>query len=199
VRATVVILTKLPGHMPVKSRLTPLLGEQGAIGFHLQALRDTLVLALRFDEEPMLATSPFDADPHPVLPDMPRCRMMPVAGEDGATCLENALALAHEGKPLVALGADAPDLPAQRIEKALDMLRRFDVAIVPTSDGGFSCLVTKEPLEGLAGAFEYGADGAYRSLCLWLDRRGLSTAQLDPWDDVDTPEDYEAYQARSRG
>lgn len=195
-RATVVILTKLPGHLPVKTRLQPLLGEQGAIDFHLEALRDTLVLALRYDEQPTIATSPFDADPHAALPDMPRCRMMPVAGEDGATCLENALALTNDGKPLIALGADAPDLPAARIDKALDMLRWFEVVVVPTSDGGFSCLVTKEPLTGLAGAFEYGGDDAFKTLCLWLDRRGYSTGQLDPWDDIDTPEDYHAYRAR---
>ena len=125
-RATVVILTKLPGHMPVKSRLVPLLGERGAIEFHLESLRRTIELARHFDPEPTVATSPFDADPAAALPDMPPCRMMPVAGEDGAVCLENALALAGAGEPLIALGADAPDLPASRIEKALDMLRWFD-------------------------------------------------------------------------
>jgi len=196
VRATVVILAKLPGHLPVKSRLHPLLGEQGAIDFHLEALRDTIAMAGRFDDEPTVATSPFHADPEAALPGMPPCRMMPVAGENGSACLENALALAHDGKPLVALGADAPDLPPERIEKGLDLLKWFDAAVVPTSDGGFSCLVLREPAPGLAEAFEYGGGGAYLDLCRWLERRGVPVAQLDPWDDVDTPEDYARYRAR---
>jgi glycosyltransferase A (GT-A) superfamily protein (DUF2064 family) len=197
VRATVVILTKLPGHLPVKSRLIPLLGKQGAIEFHLDSLRRTIELARRFDAEPTVATSPFDADPAAALPHMPPCRLMPIAGENGGICLENALALAEAGAPLIALGADAPDLPASRIEKALDMLRWFDAAMVPTRDGGFSCLALREPVTGLAGGFDYGGSDAYESLCLWLDRKGLTVAQLDPWDDIDTPEDYEDYLARS--
>jgi hypothetical protein len=32
------------------------------------------------------------------------------------------------------------------------------------------------------------------------DRRGLTVARLDPWDDIDTPDDYRAYRAgRARG
>ena len=196
-RATVVILTKLPGHLPVKTRLAPLLGERGAIEFHLEALRRTIELARRFDDRPTLATSPFDADPAAALPGMPDCRLAPVVGGDGAACLENALAAAHAGLPLVALGADAPDLPPERIEKALALLRRYDAAMVPTRDGGFSCLALRAPAPGLAEGFGYGDADAFASLCRWFDRRGLSVAELEPWDDVDTPADYEAYVRRS--
>ena len=192
-QATVVILTKLPGHLPVKTRLQPLLGEQGAIDFHLQALRETIELARRFDERPTLATSPFDVEPAAALPDMPPCRMVPVEGDDGAICLENALAAADEGKPLIALGADAPDLPVTHLEKGLDLLRWFEAALAPTDDGGFSCLLLKRPVPGLAEGFTYGGDGAFASLCMWFDRRGISVAQLDRWNDIDTPQDYERY------
>ncbi|MEM8882860.1 MAG: DUF2064 domain-containing protein [Planctomycetota bacterium] len=198
-RATVVILTKLPGHLPVKTRLQPLLGEQGAIDFHLQALRETIELAHAFDEEPVVATSPVDADPAAALGALPRARLMPIEGDDGAVCLENALAAVHADRPLVALGADAPDLPKGRIEQGLDLLKWFDAVMAPTRDGGFSCLILREPIPGLAEGFTYGDDGAFASLVKWLDRRGRSVGQLDPWNDIDTPEDYKAYLARRNG
>jgi glycosyltransferase A (GT-A) superfamily protein (DUF2064 family) len=45
VPVTVVILTKLPGHLPVKTRLVPALGEAGARAVYLEMLRETLALA----------------------------------------------------------------------------------------------------------------------------------------------------------
>jgi glycosyltransferase A (GT-A) superfamily protein (DUF2064 family) len=202
VRATVVILTKLPGHLPIKTRLQPLLGEQGAIEFHLEALASTIRMAHRFDDEPLLATSPVDADPESALPNMPRCKFMPVAGDDGATCLENALknalSRAHAGQPLVALGADSPDLPPERIEQALGELSEWDAVFVPTSDGGFSCLVLREPISGLAQGFRYGGTTALASLKAWMESQGLKVQLLEPWEDVDTPEQYRAYSARRR-
>jgi len=196
VRATVVVLTKLPGHLPVKTRLVPLLGEAGAVEFHRSALRRTVELARRFDPEPTIATSPFDVDPATILQGYEDCRLMPVEGADGATCLEHALDLADEGLPLVALGADAPDLPAVRIEQGLASLDRCEAAVVPTSDGGFSCLVLRTPAQGLATAFGYGADDACTALCRWFERRGDTIALLEPWDDVDTPEQYLDYVRR---
>ena len=123
-QATVVILTKLPGHMPIKTRLHGLLGKQGAEEFYLDCLARTIRTAQRFCERPILATSPEDVDPETVLRDMPECRMTPIRGEDGAVCLENALALA-EG-PVIALGGDAPDLPVSRIRTVLGALKFAD-------------------------------------------------------------------------
>ena len=198
-QATVVILTKLPGHLPIKTRLQPLLGEQGAVDFHLEALRLTISMAHQFDEKPLLATSPFEADPEPALPNMPRCTFMPIAGNDGATCLENAIenarSLAHASQPLVALGADSPDLPPERIAQALDLMPEYDVVFVPTSDGGFSCMVLRAPIAGLAQGFQYGGTAALASLQAWMESEGLKVRLLEPWDDVDTPEQYQAYRA----
>lgn len=195
-RASVVILTKLPGHMPIKTRLHGLLGRAGAEKFYLDCLARTIVTAQRFCERPMLATSPADVDPRAVLTGLPDCRMTPIPGENGAVCLEKALAL--EDGPIVALGGDAPDLPAARIEDALAALDEHDVAFVPTPDGGFSCLAVRAAVPDLASGFAYGGDDALDSLQRWMERRGLRVARVGGWPDVDTPADYEALMARDR-
>ena len=188
--ATVVILTKLPGHMPVKTRLRPVLGERGARAFYLDMLKRTIALW----PDPVVAYSPPDADPVAALPGVGSCRFMPVEGGDGATCLENALAAAYEGRPLVALGGDAPDFA--RLDAVIAGLEASDAVFVPTGDGGFSCLGLNRPVPGLKGGFSYGSDDALRSLRAFLEGRGLETTCLEPWPDIDTPDDLEAYRRR---
>jgi len=198
VRATVVILTKLPGLLPVKTRLRPRLGAEGARRFYVEALRATVALARAFDPEPGLWYSPADAaEPEAALPGF--SPLHPVPGEDGATCLENALAAAFRGRPLLALGGDAPDLPAARVEAALCALDDHDAAFVPTGDGGFSCLALRRPVPGLAAGFRFGGADALTSLAAFLEARGLSAVETEPWPDVDTPEDYDAYLRRRAG
>ena len=193
-RATVVILTKLPGVLPVKTRLYPILGEAGARAFYVESLRRAVALALVFDISPRLAYSPPDADAEKALPGF--WGLVPVEGDDGATCLEQALADAYRGMRLVALGGDAPDLPAGRVAEALTALEQHDAAFVPTGDGGFSCLALRKPVPGLSAGFTYGGDDALASLTAWLESEGRSVAHVEPWPDVDTPDDYRAWLAR---
>jgi len=195
-QATVVVLTKLPDHLPVKTRLWPVLGEEGARRLYLEMLRETLVRARRVDPVPTVAYSPPDVDPGL---DLGECRFLPVAGEDGAQCLENALAASFCGRPLVVLGGDAPDLPDDRIDGVVAGLSGGrDAVFVPTGDGGFSCLGLRRPVAGLASGFRYGGDDALASLEAFLTDRGLSVARLEGWPDVDTPADLDAYIARKR-
>lgn len=195
-RTTVVILTKLPGFLPVKSRLVPVLGEAGARAAYLEMLRDTAAAARRLDARPVVAYSPPDADPHAALPDLGPCRFLPLRSTGGAACLEEALEQAFVGAPLVALGGDAPDLPATTLRQAADAAAQGQAALVPTGDGGFSCLALPRPAPGLASAFGYGSDRACDELAAFLAARRVAVALLPPWPDVDTPPQYLAWRAR---
>ncbi len=192
----VVILTKLPGAMPVKTRLAAQLGAVEAERAYERMLACTLELALALDPAPMLAFSPPDGDPHARLRLPPRVRPVPVEGGDGAICLERALDHAADGRPLVALGGDAPDLPAALVRSAIERLADVDVAFVPTGDGGFSCMVTRGPVAGLAEGLQFGDGNALEQLERFLASRGLQTARTAPWPDVDTPAQYAAWRSR---
>jgi glycosyltransferase A (GT-A) superfamily protein (DUF2064 family) len=196
VHATVVILTKLPGLMPVKTRLVPRLGVEGARRAYVAMLRATLELARDVDPRPTLAYSPPEADPEAALPGFAACRFRPVEGSDGARCLENALRDAYVGRPLVALGGDSPDLPRTRLREVVAALDSFDAALVPTGDGGFSCLGLRQPVAGLGGALPYGHPDAIDPVARFIEACGLRVHQTDPWPDVDTPAQYDAYLGR---
>ncbi|MGH7162716.1 MAG: hypothetical protein ACREID_04470, partial [Planctomycetota bacterium] len=90
---TVVILTKLPGHLPVKTRLWAAIGQGEATRLYDRMLRATVSLARRFADRPVVAYSPPDAPP----PDLPGCDFLPLRGADGSSCLEEAIARAFSG------------------------------------------------------------------------------------------------------
>lgn len=196
VMATVVILTKVPGAAPVKTRLHKALGADGAERLFLDMLAATAALARRFDVEPIVAYSPPGAALDALRRALGRCRYMPLAASGGAACLEEALTRAYAGVPLVALGGDAPDLPAALLDEAIAAVHEHDLALVPTPDGGFSCLTLARPVQDLATAFEFGGGDACAKLIAFARARGLSVALLSPWPDVDTPEDLEGLVAR---
>jgi hypothetical protein len=52
---------------------------------------------------------------------------------------------------------------------------------------------------GLAAGVRYGEPDARAALLGFFARRGLSCVELEPWPDVDTPADLEAYRGRAGG
>lgn len=196
-RASAVLLVKVPPALPVKTRLARELGEARARELHLEMLRETLGRARAIDAEPTLAFSPPDADAERELGTLGACRRLALRAEGGAACLEEALARSFDGRPLVALGADSPDLPLALLFEAVRAAERGDAALVPTPDGGFACLALPRPVPGLAGAFAFGARDACGAIERHLAARGLRVVRLAPWPDVDTVLDLRAWWERS--
>ena len=195
-QSTVVILTKVPGAAPVKTRLHAALGEEGAKQLCMEMLRATVELALAFDPRPIIAYSPPEACIAELQRTLGACGFLPLQSRTSAGCLAEAHGRADCGRPLLALGGDAPDLPAELVGKALTALADHDMALIPTEDGGFSCLALARLLPGLAEAFRFGSHTACRELCEFAARAGWSTVTLDPWPDVDTPADLERLLSR---
>jgi len=194
--ATVVVLSKVPGALPVKTRLHAALGVQAAEALCVQMLAATMELARSVDPQPVLAYSPPEADLRALLHELGPCRPLALAATGGGACLAEALERAARGQPLIALGGDAPDLPRALLLAALQAVAHCDLALVPTPDGGFSCLALTRPVARLEELFTFGADDARRSLLAAAAARGLSATVLAPWPDVDTPEAVAALFAR---
>ncbi len=187
-KATLVVLTKLPGLLPVKTRLWPWLGPARAEGLYRWMLFETVSRLHRLGT-PVVAFSPPDANPVETMPWLEHCELLPTPGRDGAECLEYAIGAAHRGDPLVVVGGDTPDLPLAWIGDAVRALVVADVALVPSLDGGFSCLALREPLPGLARRVRFGDAGALDALRRFVADERRSSVLLPPWPDVDTRAD----------
>ncbi|MET0619670.1 MAG: TIGR04282 family arsenosugar biosynthesis glycosyltransferase [Thermoanaerobaculia bacterium] len=104
-------------------------------------------------------------------------------------------AFASGAPAAAAVGSDHPTLPVRRLRDVFDALAADDAAVVPAEDGGYCAL-------GLAARTAGALDEIFREVP-WsmpdvlettldrMHRAGVSCRKLDPFYDVDRPEDLE--------
>jgi uncharacterized protein len=180
------VFAKPPRPGEVKTRLIPSLGENGAAMLADALLRDTLdsIAGLTW-ARPVLATT----KESPAL----NSRDLPIwlqGGGDLGERLERILRRALEQSgAAIAVGADSPGLPRALLERARALLDAYDVVLGPCTDGGFYLLALKSCPKGLLGEIPWSAPTTFERTLAKLKARGLSVALLDPWFDIDRPED----------
>ena len=80
-------------------------------------------------------------------------------------------------------------LPARRLEQARLALEGAAAALGPADAGGFYLLALRRCPEGILADLPWSADETCARTLARLRERGLRTAVLDSWFDVDRPED----------
>ncbi len=185
--ATVLVLAKPPLPGLVKTRLEPCVGPSGAAALAGAFLADTWALVRSLGGvRPVLATTT-------ILPGF--CELaggeqwLQGDGDLGAR-LERVLRRALEGTPrAIAIGADTPGLPRSLLERAHEHLARADAVLGPCVDGGFYLIGLRRCARGLLADLPWSTERTYAATLARLMERGLRTAVLPPWFDVDRPED----------
>jgi rSAM/selenodomain-associated transferase 1 len=182
------IFAKPPVPGAVKTRLATALGPQRAAELARAFLEDTIaaVKALPW-AQPILSS------PEPTCSELPV--LMQGEGDLGARIervLRNALQLASLA---IAIGADAPALPARLLEAARDALGRADAVIGPADDGGFYLLGLRTCPERLLAGLPWSAPDTFARTTERLRERGLRVEVLERWFDVDRPEDLDRLRA----
>jgi rSAM/selenodomain-associated transferase 1 len=182
----------LPGH--TKTRLIPSLGPDGAAELYRCFLLDTLAQAARAPAQPIIAAAAVD--------DAPALRALAAeAGLDAEVTIQSGADLGARmrrafqdafarGHPrAVIIGSDSPSLPPARVAEALAQSAARDLVLGPSFDGGYYLIGLHADQPRL---FE-GVAWSQPTVLLETLRRarelGLSISLLDPWYDVDTPED----------
>jgi uncharacterized protein len=99
----------------------------------------------------------------------------------------------NDGPWAIALGADTPGLPAQRLEEARDALRTFDAVLGPSEDGGFYLLGLSRCPEGLLNSLPWSEPDTFVSTHQRLQQLGLEVAVLPKWFDLDRPDDLQRF------
>lgn len=94
--------------------------------------------------------------------------------------------------PVVALGADAPNVNGLTIEVALEALEHADVVLGPALDGGYYLLGLRYPVPELFVNIPWGTASVLQVTMEACARRHLVVRQLEPLRDLDTAADLEA-------
>jgi len=197
----VLVFAKAPAPGVVKTRLAATLGEEEAASLARAFLSDTWSLlrgALKERADPVIV---LDGDP--ALIDLDDAEIWPQGGGDLGDRLTSGLTrgLAANAAPwVIAIGTDSPGMPGSLLLRAIEALERTESVIGPCDDGGFYLLGLRRLPSGLLADLPWSEPTTFAATLARLQTSGLEPVVLDPWFDIDLPEDLDRLQALlSRG
>ena len=186
----VCIFIKPPLAGKVKTRLIPTVGAEGAAALAESFFRDTwnCVEALSWAVPIVACTGSLSPK---ILPQPDTQVWLQGEGDLGAR-IERILTRAlTEARFAMALGADSPGIPSSLLEGAHEALRSADAVLGPCDDGGFYLLGVRRCPPGLLTGIPWSQSTTFALTLDRLNRLGMKSTVLDPWYDVDGPEDLD--------
>jgi rSAM/selenodomain-associated transferase 1 len=186
--ATVCVFAKPPRPGLVKTRLAAAVGELHAAALARAFFEDiwSAVSSLPWAKAVLATTEPAAGE----WPGAKRAPMWPQGTGDLGDRLERVIRRALQDAPLaLAIGTDTPGLPPILFSQARAALRDADAVLGPCEDGGFYLLGLRRCPQDLLGDLPWSAPDTFVQTLSRLRERGLRTAVIAPWFDVDRPAD----------
>lgn len=187
----VICFTRVPRPGVTKTRLLPILSGDQCSALHSAFLRDLSSVYAQADADLFVAYT-----------DDPNWEMLkaifhgakdffPQTGAGLGEKMYNALchALAQGYGSVILTGADLPLMTASHLESGFAALYDADLALGPTSDGGYYLVGMKQPHKVIFENQSYGGSTVLENTVAAANAAGLTVAFAQCCDDVDTPED----------
>ncbi|GFE62337.1 TIGR04282 family arsenosugar biosynthesis glycosyltransferase [Geobacter sp. AOG2] len=196
-----IIFAREPLAGTVKTRLARDLGShRAATDLYTAMLTDVLAAAVTLDDTRLLLFWALKNITTPAFPLLPRLEVFEQQGRDLGERMANAFgeALASGCETCCIIGSDAPDLPPEYILQAFGLLERNEAEAVfgPAVDGGYYLLGLRRFQQQLFEDIPWSSGEVLRTSLERARLGGLRTALLEPWRDIDTAEDLEAFLKR---
>lgn len=186
----IAIFAKCPIGGQVKTRLIPVLGSARATDLARSFLLDAVELARRVDSADVFVFYT-PQDQLQVFEDLvsPSVGLIPQSGDDLGARMSSAInELSLRGYEFAALiGTDLPTLPLNRLESAMDTTR--SVVLGPSWDGGYYLIGLRSHYPQLFEQIEWSTTKVLGQTLDRVGALGLDVECLEPWYDVDTPDD----------
>lgn len=189
----VIVMVKAPVAGKVKTRLIPVLGEEGAALLAKQLLEHTLAQVLKSDSVAALCMEPepFHADWLDVDPDLiKKFEQAPQAGYDLGDRLKSAYRLSAERfGSTVFVGMDCPELNGDLINEAIEKLSKVDLVITPSTDGGYVLIGMRGHYPELFDQISWSTDQVMKQTLAQARDLGLKVHLFAALTDIDEPSD----------
>ncbi len=190
------VMAKQPERGKVKTRIAAALGDDAAAELYRCALHDTLALALSIGGvRHALSYAPPTEDSRRYFEHAaPDFALVPQEGATLGERMNGTLArLLKSHSPVVLIGSDSPDLPAELVTRALENLRGLaDVVLGPANDGGYYLLGVRSAQPMLFERIDWSTESVAQQTRARAAEAGLQVADLPPWHDLDTVTDLRA-------
>lgn len=189
-KRAVICFTRVPKPGVTKTRLLPVLKPRQCADLHWAFLRDLADTYRELDAHLFVAYTP-DADWESLKTVFPHAGFYPQKGNDLGErmyrVIRKVLELGYDS--IVLTGTDLPMMTAAHLESGFAVLEEKDIAIGPTSDGGYYLIGMKRPCREVFRIEGYGGASVFERTVAAAEDAGLSVGLALPCDDVDTPGD----------
>lgn len=195
----IVIFAKAPMPGRAKTRLIPVLGEEGAARLAQHMLADTIEHALAAG----LATPELCATPPPDNAAWGGCLPTGVrlsdqgTGDLGQRLAAAAKRVIDDGERILLIGTDCPELDSERLRKAAAQLESHDATIHPARDGGYVLLGLARTDSSVFADVAWSTDTVAATTIARIRALGWSLFVGDVLSDIDEPTDLEVARATS--
>jgi uncharacterized protein len=200
-RPALLLFARAPVPGETKTRLIPALGAERAAALYRCFLLDALAEARRQAADVIVAA----AEPahRPAVDTLveeacPGAEVVVQSGRDLGERMLNAFrqALRAGYRSGVILGTDVPGLPGHCVAEALALASKQDVVLGPCPDGGYYAVGMHAVIPGLFESLTWGTPTVLAETLARARALDLNVTLLEPWPDVDTPEDLAGLRRR---
>lgn len=193
-------MARAPRPGAAKTRLEPLLGSDGCARLQAELIRHTIGWATAAARRVAVAFTPADARADLAALCGPGVALFAQSGGDLGERMAAAADRAFTGAPLAVVGTDAPLLASRLAAVGRELAAGRHACVVPALDGGYALLALARPARAAFALppTTWGGPEVCALTLRALADAGLSTALLDPVDDLDTPADARALAADPR-
>ena len=199
-RRALVVFARVPALGKVKPRLAASIGEGAALEAHRELAERTLATAESLPEcTRVVAFAPDDDAPAMREWLGERVRFEPQGpGDLGRRMQDAVVRRLDEGADRVAIvGTDCPDMTAADVERAWTALDTADVALGPSTDGGYWLVAVRTPHDAIFRGVQWGTSETLPETLGRAVEAGLRVVLLGRKTDVETVVDWRAWKARS--
>ncbi|MEP0811487.1 TIGR04282 family arsenosugar biosynthesis glycosyltransferase [Trichocoleus sp. ST-U2] len=193
-RECLIVFTRYPEPGKAKTRLIPVLGEDGASNLHRQMTEHTLsqVRELQSDRATRVEVY-FTGGDQQLMEDWLGADIIYQPQGEGdlgqrmKSAFQTAFAAGIEGVAIV--GTDCPGLDAKIMAQAFEQLNGHDLVLGPAMDGGYYLIGLRRMIPELFEGINWGTSEVREKTVAIAISLGLAVAYLPPLFDVDRPED----------
>lgn len=182
-----IVFAKEPINGTVKTRLKGCFAQKDRILLYKAFVKDTLALAQGVKNTRKILAFASEGVPQYLKSVAVDFEMVEQEGQTlGARMLKAFQFAAQSGaEKTVIIGTDSPTLPARIIEKAFRMLKRNDLVVGPSVDGGYYLIGMKAPRMEIFKGVQWSSASVLKKTLDNAELAGMTTALLDEWYDVD--------------
>jgi len=192
-RGRILLLAKAPEPGKAKTRLIPVLGEQGAAELQKRLIRYALDRVVQKEMQPTELWCAPDSE-HPFFRELASEYSVTLRDQTDGDLGARMLAAARDGLAdaghVILLGTDSPELSPHLIRRASDALAGGrDAVLGPALDGGYVLLGLSRLREGLFRDMSWGTERVLEETRRRLAQLGFSWEELPSCGDLDRRQD----------